>query len=386
LEQNLLTVLFLFCIALTLFLKNLSKTGSLPLLLFALPVLFLTSFAFEYATISFLNSDEIFYKASADAGFSAWDEGRGLWIATNYLIINDLICGSDVFLKLVNIPLFVVLIYTIWVLFDRNKYVFWMPLFLPYFCYLAQTNLRDIAILLLISLFFLALKCGGKGLYFCLICLLLLVFTRQFMIPIVLLAAGVSFVCSPSNRTQAFQFKAKHLVIVFIAIILTAYFSDKISSRLDAHAKWFEYTTGEGRSGFSEQQSKFQPSGSLGLDFVRGSTLYIFGPRPHSILIRAIEEGGTPMWGLTDDLVRFWNQVGYYLLMLYIALNAKGAIKVIKSFLASQLGFAIVLFSYMPIYSFHLYGTTHQRLKIPFQVLLFIISVSIFSNKKEKLL
>ena len=101
---------------------------------------------------------------------------------------------------------------------------------------------------------------------------------------------------------------------------------------------------------------------------------YAATPIPTSVLERALE-GGSDLWGLVDDSIRLIHQTIYYGMLVYLLAHWKAALIAIQSLSKYQVALTLALLSYWPIYSFHLYGVTHQRSKIPLQIVVFLLVV-----------
>ena len=101
-----------------------------------------------------LKSDELFYIETATSTelSELFDKKRALWHGVNYWVLNIDVGLNGLALKVVNIPLYALLIYCLFRIFDRRKIVWLLPIFLPYSLWVATFNLRDVPILLTTTL------------------------------------------------------------------------------------------------------------------------------------------------------------------------------------------------------------------------------------------
>jgi len=68
---------------------------------------------------------------------------------------------------------------------------------------------------------------------------------------------------------------------------------------------------------------------------------------------------------------------------LYNLINIKKAYKIIKYLNPAMKSFMFISFTYLPIYSILHFGGVHQRSKIPFQILIILVGLIIYKNKKS---
>ncbi|MDD2496317.1 MAG: hypothetical protein PHE29_14155, partial [Tissierellia bacterium] len=170
--------------------------------------------------------------------------------------------------------------------------------------------------------------------------------------------------------------------ILLIVLAFGTYFYPVIEQKTASYIYWFQYTTGEGQEQHILNRNVDFASGNRLKDFAISSVAYVATPFPHSIFIRLLN-GGTQQWGVIDDLIRFCNQLIYYCLLIYLFYNMRYLKTILKSLNKVQAIVIIAFLSYWPIYSFHLYGAVHQRLKLPFQIVVFLFAILIFQYKRK---
>jgi len=353
------------------------------LLAFSIPLFFLLLWYTEYSSgrMEFFISDELHYITIGSLGFPQFSD-RFLYYLINFWIINYDIFLNGLSLKIINIPFFVGLLYLIYKIFDKTKNVFILPIILPYIAYSAIFNMRDIIILFFTALT-IYLYFEKKNLLFSIISLVLLYFLRPFA-ALFLLAIIISpYLWRFLRNLLKGRFHLNSFVLIFVMLLFMLAVIEPISNKVASYQTWLEYTTGEGEEAHIENVAGGNTSGIRSLDFVISSSRYILTPQPYS-LAKRLFTGGSEAWGAIDDLIRVFNQIGYYLIILYLLFNVKFLPKVIQGIKFSQVALILSFLSYWPIYSFHLYGATHQRLKIPFQIALFLMVILVMKYKKRK--
>lgn len=369
--------------------KHRREVGFTPLITILLSLLFLTLFSLEYSLgrVDYFNSDELYYLEGEHQFPNSIS--RFLWLFLNYIVLNYDIDLNGIMLKLVNIPISVGFLFVLWLIFNKQKKIFYLPLLLPYFCYVATLNLRDMAILLFTALtvYLIHHHRVSHNLYG-LLSATALFLLRPFVAFLVILITGWQKVYGLFRR-QLYRGIIKrgslHKVLVF-ALVLIMFLPvafPKINQQVDSYYSWFLFTTGEGQASHIESVSAGYATGSRIQDFLVSSVRYVVTPFPHSLLERVLM-GGSDIWGIVDDIIRLWNQIGYYVILALLVFNIKYIPAVLKSLTRAQTALVVSLLMYWPIYSFHLYGAVHQRLKIPFQIALFLLMLLVLDVKRRR--
>lgn len=379
------SIFFLF------FFKYHKETGIGPLLIFFLSFFLLFLFIFEYAMtrIDFFISDELYY-INFESGKAVQDNSRLLWLQINEWILNYDISFNKFALKIINIPIAAGSLLVLWFMFDKNRKVFLLAVFLPYFSFIATKNLRDIAIIFASALaiyFFYSQK--PLHVFISILSLGVLFFLRPFaaFIIIVIILLQYSYISLKSIAKLSVQkmFAKKMLLLLLVILMLLPLAITMFEASITQHYDALIYTTGEGQDALAEGRVGSDPvynSGNRGRDFIFACVRYVFTPMPSSLLLRIID-GEKTEWGLLDDVVRIINQTIYYILLGYILFNVRFLLDAFRKISSSGKMFLFYLFTYWPIYSFHLYGVMHHRLKLPFQILIFLLSLAICVQKKE---
>ena len=379
------SIFFLF------YFKYHKETGIGPLLIFFLSFFLLFLFVFEYAMtrIDFFISDELYY-INFESGKAVQDNSRLLWLQINEWILNDDISLDKFVLKIINIPIAAGLLLLLWFMYDKNRKIFLLVLILPYLPFLATKNLRDIAILFVAALAISSFH-SQKPLHvlismFSLVALFFLrPFAAFFIIVIFLAQLAYLFVKYVTELKVQKVFAKKIFLLLLVLLILLPGALVTVESRITQYFDQFIYATGEGLDARTEGRvgsNEFYNSGNTGRDFIIASVRYVFTPMPFSFFLRVLY-GERTEWGLLDDIVRLLNQVMYYILLCYILINARFIWDAFRQISLSGKTFICYLLTYWPIYSFYLYGVSHQRLKLPFQIAIFLLSLAIYEQKRR---
>ncbi len=381
-----ITILIITIIFLFYYKKYYKKTGSYPLLIFYVSLFLLSLFSLEcyLRGIEFFVSDESKY-INAALDHVSTDFNRFLWYFINDLIINYDISFNGFALKIINIPIAAGLLLLLWHIF-KNKKVFLIPVVLPYFALIATKNLRDIPIFFFTTLTIFLFH-HRKPIYIILslVSLGMLFLLRPFAAAIVFIILLSQICLTTIKSLKSFKISQKILILIIIGVIISPVIVPRVHNSIVKHYNWFNYTIlGSGYEIKSEKRVQGDPrysSGNKVKDFCVASVRYAVTPIPTSILGRLLE-GGTEMWGILDDLIRFLNQLGYYIMLVYLIKNARYFPKVFLELTPAGKAFILSLLPYWPIYSLHLFGVTHQRLKIPLQIVVFLIAMGVLEYKK----
>jgi len=384
---TIVTIIFLFY-----YKKYYKETGLSPLLIFFISLLFLSLFSLEcsFRGMELFVSDEISYINAASDKLPS-RPNRFLWYFINDLILNHGISLNGFALKIINIPIAAGFLLVLWHIF-KNKKVFLIPVVLPYFALIATKNIRDISIFLFTALTILLFH-HRKPVYMVLslLSLVMLFLLRPFAAVIVFIIVLVQ-IClltiKPLKRLAiSKRFSQKILILVIIGVIVSPFAVPVVRHSIVKHYNWLIYTTfDKGCEIKTEKRVQNDPryaSGNKFRDFCVASVRYAVTPIPMSILGRLMK-GGSEQWGMVDDLIGIVNQIGYYILSGYLIINARNIWLVFRQM--SAMGRAVILcfLTYWPIYSYHLYGITHQRLKLPLQIAIFLIAMGVSEYKKNR--
>lgn len=384
-----ITVILLFVLCYYIFQKKYKYTGIYPLIAVAVPVVMYILFIIEVGltSLDYFVSDELIYKSNIQQGVYHLD--RYFWVVLNQHLLNIDIFGT-VALKLVSIPVLFFTLYMLWSIFFNDKRIFLIVLIIPYIAFIATKNLRDIFILFfIVSIFYCFYKLKNRWLV--VFPVLLLFFTRPFM---AFIAIGliiydlyikkifVNYINISILRNK-FTINIKLIKYLFIVVALTYIFLSVpyVNKRLNSYWYYFiYYTAGEGYEKRLES-SEALSTGYKFLDYSYGAIRYVFAPIPTSLFGRLLK-GGTSDWGIIDDLIRLINQIFYYFLLLYVLINIRNIFKKFKLCPAEIRLFTISMLFYLPLYTFYGFGMGHQRIKIPFQIGVFMFYII---NKNVKL-
>lgn len=350
---------------------------------YLIPLTFLLLWLFELNNggISFFISDEALYYENAFRGFPRLED-RFLWQLVNYWVVNHDIWADGLPLKLLNIPVYVAFVILLVRIFPyRESYL--IPLFLPYSAFCAIFNLRDMAIWFFSTCSIYLWNKDTKSLLLSFAPLVFLYLLRPFvaiLIGGILVAGKIYDLFANNNRSGDKRFNQLLSILAVAAILYLIY--HPLSQKIVHYFNWYDYTTNEGHDEYVQSLPNAVVTGNIFLDFVISLMRYLFAPMPQSLIVRLLK-GGTEQWGLVDDIIRTANQIGYYLIMFYLAFNIKHLLLTVRRITKTQAIFLVSMIMYWPIYAYHLYGVSHQRLKLPLQIALFCLLVMTYNNKNN---
>lgn len=329
-------------------------------------------------SVSFFISDENYYIFEAVSNNYSMSDDRYLWILLNDIIINYDIYLEGLPLKLINIPIFSMLIMTLIKLFKNNKLLY-ITVLLPYMTYQSIFNMRDMLILFIISA---AIYFYSKKTILNIAVSLFSVFLLLYLRPLFAILTIVPLVIGVFLDTYKTRFSIhKRIIIMVLALTVTFVLWDELIFQIDRYILRYEYSIATGGYRLDMiTSSGFAGYGSL-TDFIIAFIRYASTPLPQSIFVRLFTEV-TP-WGILDDIIRFINQLLYYLTIGYLLIKLRKTYYVIRNLNYSQLILVGLLFVYSIIYSIHLYGVTHQRLKTPFQLIFIILAIIVYYEKRQ---
>jgi len=374
--------------------KYYKHTGIYPLLIYFISLCLFILFSIEssFGQLAYFESDEQKYIDIALGRI--WEAPSGLdrylWILLNRLILNYDIYIDGIPLKLINIPFAALLIMVLWRIF-KDKRIFLIPVILPYLAILSIKNLRDIPIFLLSALsVYLFHHPKPIKIILSIICLLMLILLRSFaaIIVAVILLSQILFLHLKKHKkikiSKILRQKTIILIIFFLmGLPLLGQWISKINTDL---YKYFNYVTGgEGYELILQKRvnndSRYV-SGNKFRDLTVAHIRYAVTPIPSSVWVRLIN-GGSKYWGLLDDIILFANQTMLYILFGYLIINIRKIWPAFRQTSSSGRAIIYSFLSYWPIYSISLYGITHLRLKMPFQIVIFLIAMRISEFKKN---
>lgn len=373
-------LLFIFC--LIPFFKE--KKTSLLFVLLVLQSIIIILFLFEYSygSIEYLISDgKRYFEESSDY---IQDNDRKAWGLFNYFVKTyDYL--PEVFIKFMNIPILFIFIFYLKKHFSVINYK--LLLAYPYLFFLSISNLRDILIWLS-ALFVVRFYFIKKSPIYFILSSILLIFLRPLMIvPILTFILGRLLYNNFIKKGSSLSKKNKFKGLIFFVIIVGAsfLFKENIESRFNKVSYSLKYRFIENLGErLDERASGTIEANNLGEAFFMGALRYVTTPLPTSKIKMLLSDKSEVKYGYFTEYLRVTGQIVYFFMMLYIAINFRKLIPVIKKFSTGQAAYAFWLFSFFPIYAFYHFGTGHQRLKLPFQIFIFIIFIYVYRHKKNK--
>lgn len=325
---------------------------------------------YEYQTFSTLlyKTDEQTYIDLASKDID--DLARSLWILINKYFFYIEPTSNYYIMKMVNIPILMIFSYYFYLFLDSKKHALLLIVFVPYLFVMSVSNLRDLLILFSIVSFFYFLK--KRAYSISVVFFFLLLFLRPLMaiLSISSLLLVLFFMSNFKFRNKFLYFVVSLLFFIFAYILIKDYI-----------VSYFNYYTYLYDNSGDVDARGVVASGFNIKDFSYALLTYIATPMPHS-LIERIVDGGSEIWGITDDVFRAIGQVLYYIMIASIvfitAIKPKKSIEKIKLVPVELKALILTFILYAPIYAIHLSGITHQRLKVPFQIAVFIIFIILF--------
>lgn len=372
---------------LILYAKHYHEIGSILLISFALSLVFYLFFTLEHfiSNVQYFISDEYKYYES-DIILDNNTIDRFLWFGINYLIKNYDVFGT-IGIKLINIPLLQIFIIYLWLIFNKDQKVLYISFVIPYLALIATKDFRDILIwLLTLLIIYNFTRSKIKALLYS----VLLFFLRPLATVInlvVLIFVNYVFTIKLKRRLKKSTiYYAISGIFIFIIIVIITY--KPVYKKMHSVYYAINYKIENGyftKRNIELLKNDPYVTGDLMHDTKIGLIRYIFTPLPTSLLWR-ITNGGSEKWGIVDDIIRFTNQIFYFIILFYVILHPICIMKLFReSFNKSQRVLLYVLLLYWPLYSIHLLGITNQRQKLPFQIALFLIAISIYNIKGGKI-
>jgi hypothetical protein len=353
------------------------------ILFFGLMLFLFALWLFEYSTlgnIEFFVSDEVnYFEGGTSFKWLDFLEDRGLWYFINYWLLQVDIPTGGYALKLINIFFLYFLLVLLSSIFSDQRILLGTILFLPYTMMSALYNLRDTLILLVLVSSVFCLTTKRQLLLPGVLSLILLFFLRPIFAGLAVLIIVTVLFLQFIKGLIKFKISLKRfaiLTMILLIILPTAI------TKLDKAMYVFTVYVETGGARLERVEAQGYATGNRPRDFIVAAARYGLAPLPTSLFVRTTI-GGSDDWGILNDIVRMLNQFGYYILLIYAILKWKTIITVLKKMTASQIAVLMSLFMYLPIYSVHLYGACHQRLKLPFQLLVLILVALAWKMNKQ---
>ena len=364
-------IIFFWLLALFFYLKQSKQVFLIGLIVSILCLFSHFMFVIEVSdgNLSYFNSDEIGYFTNSGLSEAAIMD-RKLWFLINTLVSESFFIWMVCY-KVINIPVLLFLSLLLQKITKCYNAIL-LPIFLPYLMYLATVNLRDLLIILMVvwSCYHLGQSYWRKRLYVVLP-IFLLFFLRPFAS---LIVVGVYLVIWFYKRFLGSAISKKVFIVsVFAIMLISVYFifSSKISSYL-----------------FSIEMILSNSDDKRDLSIigiVNSVVIFVLSPRPISLLERTLD-GGSLLFGLTDDVFRTINQFFYYGMFLLVLFRLKKILSFVKKFLPDGSKLLLAVFvAHVPIYAVYYGGGGHLRIKIPIMILIFILFLVGYGYKTNEL-
>lgn len=356
-------------------------------ILFALLSYLIFLLEVRFTNITYFISDENdYWNLFLDAKYNQLD--RFFWVAINYIEKQIDILGI-IGVKLINVPILIFTLFLLWKMFFKDIRVFYIVLFFPYLVYLSTKNLRDIVIIffIVLSIYYWFRNYKIKR-FLSIFPLTFLLFLRPFMTFLLVffiiyfefIHGKIKFGLS-SFRVSKKLFRNIIIIVSIVAILLMIPY---VKNRLSSYSYNLKYMLVEGHKKRLIESGGID-TGHILTDYIVGAVRYCVTPIPTSIASRLFQ-GGDGKHGLLDDFYRTVQQFMYYLLLFYLLFNFKFIIRKIPKLSLDAKVIILVFLAHLPIYTFYMFGMGHQRVKLPFQLgvfLLYIVNKNIYLKKKD---
>jgi hypothetical protein len=352
-------------------------------------ILVLVSFLFEYylGRVDFLISDGYKYYANPEHWIINID--RALWGYVNYFL-KYIDIGGDFFIKILNIPVLLIFLYLLRELYDRCKKQIWFVIACPSLLYLSISNLRDVLIWLMALLFIKSYFIKQPiNLFFAALSAMALYSLRPFMLGTALMAIVFFelFFNEELNRRGLVTKYFSRVGFLMVVVSLGFLVYPVVKSRLDTYLYNGQWLLESGYVSIAKDKGveDLIDSSNVPRAIVFATLRYIFTPQPDSIIRRWLDSDIPPSpYGFISEFLRLFNQVIFYLVIIYLAFNFRSALRVLASMNSTQKAMLFWFVMFLPIYSFVHFGGAHQRLKLPFQLALVIIALYSYLHKQDK--
>lgn len=350
------------------------KVNFLSLLCFYF-ILFIPLLSNFTSVISFgdyvLYSDELFYWY--DTGSELAKAERYIWMLINDIVRMDPFYSQHYVVKYINLPIGMIFIVVYSLCLGNKKVALLSVLFLPYLFFILTLNLRDILTLtvccLLFYIVFYKMSLAKKTIIIVAL-ITLLYYLRWFYVPICLISILVGFIVKNSSKTKLVLYFS---TLLALSLLLGYWYFNNNS--------WLLHLS---EVGFYSRDENFQSvvSGNIVVDAIAGILRFIFAPTPLGIVERLMN--GEKVYHLFEDLLRFLNQLMYFLFLAYFMIRLKTALKCI-SYLSDRV-ICLLSFSILNIliYGIYFLGVTHHRVKVFPQLVLVSLVLLIMINAKKK--
>lgn len=316
------------------------------------------------------------------------DIDRAFWGYVNYFV-KYFDIGGDFFIKIINIPILLITLYLFRDVFNRIKSPFWFVLACPSLLYLSISNLRDVLIwlmaILTIKLYF---KKTSLSVLLALLCAIALYTLRPFMLVTALVSifAYEVFFDGGGVRVSRMSGMVKKVGVLFAFALASMIVYPTVKNKLDSYLYNGQWLLESGYANIAKDKGvgDLVDSSNVPKALSFAVLRFIFTPQPDSIIRRWLKDDIPPNpYGLSSELLRLFNQIISYSIILYLLFNFKNAYSSLKKMDSTQRAVLTWCLVFLPIYAFVHFGGSHQRLKLPFQMMLFITACYTYLDKRE---
>ncbi|TAI47541.1 hypothetical protein [Flagellimonas allohymeniacidonis] len=246
---------------------------------------------------------------------------------------------------------------------------------------MAISNLRDLLIWLLAILIIRNYNKREINWYvFAVFCSIALYMLRPFMLATVWLAV-IFFEIGPFIKNLITKINVKRiasfLVFVLALGIVVFFASPTIGKKIRSYQYNATYLV---TKGYEERAKQRRADGVIDASnmpkaIFMSHVRYVLTPMPHAIVERMFSSELSTEYGITSEALRLYTQLVYYFILIWLLFNLRTVYRSLRILVFEQKAFLLWLLAFLPIYSIAHFGGSHQRLKLPFQLLLLILFI-----------
>lgn len=344
-------------------------------------VFLLRSFEVAAGSLDWFVSDEYYYAEAAKSSLHEITfQSRAVWLWLNNLLINYDLMG-EIGIKLINIPIVALLLIVIAKRFALENKLIWIAFLTPYIFIMTNYNLRD-PLALLVSIFLMReLAANSRGWILRTLLLSIALFGLRAEMLFIIFALSLLANSIWSMRGSRRAFSSGMLLIIFVVAVF-GFIGGYLNEFIDSRVYWLEYRFIENIEDTLDGRNAVLQTGNLGHDLVAGIMRYIFTPVPTSIISAYVSGELVFTYGVVESIVRLANQVLFYGIGFYILTRPRRFFSILWGLHREQKLVLALLLAHSLIYGIYLLGSGHQRLKMPFQLGVVVISLTVYSQRK----
>ena len=338
---------------------------------------------FTLGNISYFVSDELAY-ISHGANSHLSEQGntdRKLWVVLNS-IMQWPFYTDGLFNKLVPLVFLPFLMLVIYRIANNVRVAKYFVFIFPYTLFLSQINLRDILIYVVaLYALYIFFSFKNKYKYFLISALLImLVFLRPFLIPIVIMSIMVTQFIFNQSAVEKRLYLLLKIGLIVIVLSLLGYML--LASRIEQYMRYLTFILENGVNARGSEERI-----ELGIGYILMSIVKFYTtPLPGSIIARALTDYSN-QFGYLDDVFRFLSQLSLYISTIYLVYLTILKKNKWSRLLAKKNRAAISVIIYLSLnsllYAMYYGGGGHSRLKIGVYLTIFLLILIMKSDERR---